>query len=158
MRSSILMSAVVVSNIFAVFGTPIAAQSNPSSTNAAPTGTATPGAFSDSSVQFPFACIASSIQSSIGAGLGQGATQQDAANNAQNNCGTDCDNVQCVRDGCVSGALGGLDGLLALFYGVANGADPDAADNSLNAAHANCTSSATDTQDLCATYFTQCSS
>ncbi|KIM84440.1 hypothetical protein PILCRDRAFT_817998 [Piloderma croceum F 1598] len=164
------MSVVVVSNIFGVFGTPFAAQSEPSSTNLSlngvattlPTGSATPSpnvTFSlDSSTpdQLQFACLINNAQTGQ-VGLGIGATQQAAINVAQSSCGSGCDNLQCIRNGCVTGvgATAG-NGTQLLYYGVATGVSLDGIDSSVANAVANCTGSVPPTLG-CIIAITQCS-
>jgi hypothetical protein len=151
MKSSILMSVVVVSNVFGVFGTPFAAQPNPTSSIAAPTGTATSSAINHHIVrdtQPLFACLASSDST---VEPKQGVDQQSTATDALNACGDSCF-VQCVEGGCVAGASGVGSG--PTFFGTAIGSGQGVVDGALAAAFNNCTSS----QASCLLLFLVCSS
>ena len=135
MKSSILMSAVVVSNVFGVFGTPFAAQPNPTSSIATPTGTATSSAINHHIVrdtQPLFACLASSDDDAKG--WAQGIDQTSAENGAFSDCGDTCNVVECTQGGCVAEADNGG----SVFYGTATGSGPDTALNAIAAAHNSC--------------------
>lgn len=169
MKSSILISVVVVSNVIGVFSTPLANLS--SSTNATSTAklntsgatttlpalTATPSANATSGAIFAgqFACMVNNPTSGA-FGSAAGTSQEEALNAAQSDCGNCCDSVQCVQNGCVTGAstVTGRE----LFYGSANATDGNTIDNSLNNAFVNCTRSAPVTEGHCISFLTQCSS
>jgi hypothetical protein len=146
MRSSIIMSVVVASNVFGVFGTPFAA---PTSSIAAPTGTATSSANHHivRDTQPLFACLASS---DFAVEQTTGVDQQSTAINALNGCGDSCV-VQCVRGGCVAGASG-LQG--PMFFGTATGSGQGVIDSAVAAAYNNCSSS----QASCPVFILVCSS
>ena len=144
------MSVVVVSNVFGVFGTSFAAQPNPTSSIAAPTGTATSSANHHivRDTQPLWACMASS---DVFIADGRGLDQPSTANDVLDSCGDSCQ-VQCVLGGCVAGASTVDVG--PTFFGTATGSGQGVVDGALAAAYNNCSSS----QVSCTVFYLVCSS
>jgi hypothetical protein len=143
------MSVVVVSNVFGVFGTPFAAQPNPTSSIAAPTGTATSSANHHivRDTQPLWACLASGDEAVNG--FARGIDQRSTADAAVSDCNSLCNVVECTQGGCVAEA----DDKGPAFYGAATGSGLDAVQRAITAAHNSCFSS----QESCPFFTVVCS-